>query len=166
MANLTTQIRGYGEIFSYIRDSVANGKKVWLDPDKSNYALIQAAGGSHEDDAGDENKKKGSETLVSKVSPIILMKALKVRKHWYRAESALSLYTRSSVYVSILVYTYTQNPVELDGMRACHLRDGAAEVEFLAWLDKEVQGRSVSEIEIDQVLTKYRSEREKFLGLR
>ena len=51
-------------------------------------------------------------------------------------------------------------------MRACHLRDGAAEVEFLAWLDKEVQGRSVSEIEIDQVLTKFRSKREKFLGLR
>ncbi|MCL1039363.1 aminopeptidase P family protein [Shewanella submarina] len=31
-----------------------------------------------------------------------------------------------------------KNPVELAGMRACHVRDGAAVSRFLAWLDKEV----------------------------
>lgn len=53
-------------------------------------------------------------------------------------------------------------------MRACHLRDGAAEVEFLAWLDRTLtkEGRAVSEMEIDQVLTGFRAKRDKFLGLR
>jgi Xaa-Pro aminopeptidase len=30
-----------------------------------------------------------------------------------------------------------KNPAELAGMRACHLRDGAAVVEFLAWLEHQ-----------------------------
>lgn len=29
-----------------------------------------------------------------------------------------------------------KNTVELEGMRACHLRDAAVMVEFLAWLDE------------------------------
>lgn len=33
----------------------------------------------------------------------------------------------------------TKNAGELQGMRACHLRDGAAESEFLAWLEEELQ---------------------------
>ncbi len=67
----------------------------------------------------------------------------------------------------ITLWKALKNPVELEGMRAAHLRDGAAEVEFLAWLDKEVQapGRAVSELEIDEVLTGLRARREKFLGL-
>ncbi|MCX9564471.1 M24 family metallopeptidase, partial [Vibrio cholerae] len=31
-----------------------------------------------------------------------------------------------------------KNSVEIAGMRACHVRDGAAMVQFLAWLDNEV----------------------------
>lgn len=31
-----------------------------------------------------------------------------------------------------------KNPVEVAGMKACHIRDGAAMVKFLAWLDQEV----------------------------
>ncbi|TXY00465.1 aminopeptidase P family protein [Vibrio mimicus] len=31
-----------------------------------------------------------------------------------------------------------KNSVEVTGMRACHIRDGAAMVQFLAWLDNEV----------------------------
>ena len=33
----------------------------------------------------------------------------------------------------------TKNAGELAGMRACHIRDGAAESEFLAWLEEELQ---------------------------
>ena len=125
------EIRPYGEIFAYLSDAVGKGKKVWLDPDKSNYALLQAASGLSTATVKTEEK---SSSLISKASPITLLKALK-------------------------------NEAELKGMRAAHLRDGAAEVEFLAWLDKEVQTRSVSELEIDRVLTGLRSKREKFLGL-
>ena len=131
------EVRPYGDIFTYLSDAVAGGRKVWLDPDKSNYALVQAASGASGPVAVDEEegkKKKKASSLVSKASPVTLLKALK-------------------------------NEVELAGMRAAHLRDGAAEVEFLAWLDKEVQARAVSELEIDKVLTGYRSKREKFLGL-
>ena len=31
-----------------------------------------------------------------------------------------------------------QNPVELDGLRKAHIRDGAAVVQYLAWLDNQV----------------------------
>jgi Xaa-Pro aminopeptidase len=31
-----------------------------------------------------------------------------------------------------------KNPAELQGMRACHVRDAVAVVEFLAWLDETV----------------------------
>ena len=31
-----------------------------------------------------------------------------------------------------------QNPVELDGLRKAHIRDGEAVVQYLAWLDKQV----------------------------
>ena len=39
----------------------------------------------------------------------------------------------------------TKNPVELDGARACHIRDGAALCEFLAWLSREAPGGRVTE---------------------
>jgi Xaa-Pro aminopeptidase len=32
-----------------------------------------------------------------------------------------------------------QNPVELDGLRKAHIRDGAAVVQYLAWLDNQMQ---------------------------
>lgn len=31
-----------------------------------------------------------------------------------------------------------QHPVELDGMRNCHIRDGAAVISYLCWLDAQV----------------------------
>ena len=130
-------------MFSYISAAVAAGKTVWLDQDKSNYALVQAASGKGGQDVGTGGTEEGNtaetqqqqqQQMVSKASPVSLMKALK-------------------------------NPVELEGMRAAHLRDGAAEVEFLAWLDREVQTRPVTELEIDAVLTGFRARREKYLGL-
>ena len=38
-----------------------------------------------------------------------------------------------------------KNPVELDGMRAAHRRDGAALVSFLAWLDKNWKKNALTE---------------------
>ncbi|RVW23069.1 putative Xaa-Pro aminopeptidase P [Vitis vinifera] len=32
-----------------------------------------------------------------------------------------------------------KNPVELDGLRKAHIRDGAAVVQYLVWLDKQMQ---------------------------
>ena len=60
-----------------------------------------------------------------------------------------------------------KNEAELAGMRAAHLRDGAAEVEFFAWLYDEVQKKRkrVTELDIDAKLTSFRSQREGFTDL-
>ena len=44
-----------------------------------------------------------------------------------------------------------KNPTEIDGTRAAHLRDGAAMVRFLAWLDAQPPG-SLTEIDVVQRL--------------
>ena len=55
-----------------------------------------------------------------------------------------------------------KNPVELDGMRAAHRRDGIAMVRFLAWLD----GRDgVDELQAADRLEHFRAEGEHFRGL-
>ena len=48
-----------------------------------------------------------------------------------------------------------KTPGELQGMRAAHLRDGAARVEFLCWLDAQPQG-SLTEIEVVSALEGFR----------
>jgi Xaa-Pro aminopeptidase len=58
-----------------------------------------------------------------------------------------------------------KNDAELEGMRQAHIADGAAMAKFMAWLEDTVvvQGKSVSEIEIDHVLTGFRAEQPGFL---
>ena len=58
-----------------------------------------------------------------------------------------------------------KNDAELKGMREAHIVDGVAMAKFMAWLEHEIvnEQRSVSEVEIDTVLTKYRAEQNGFL---
>lgn len=58
-----------------------------------------------------------------------------------------------------------KNPVELDGIRAAHRRDGAAMVRFLAWLDETLPTRPLREIEVADRLEAFRAEGEGFRGL-
>ncbi len=57
-----------------------------------------------------------------------------------------------------------KNAVEMDGARACHVRDGVAMVRFLAWLDSEWKARPISEIEAAEKLLAFRGEGEHFRG--
>jgi len=50
-----------------------------------------------------------------------------------------------------------KNAAELAGMRAAHLRDGAAMVEFLAWADQAMRDPALSEIDITRVLEGFRT---------
>ena len=52
-----------------------------------------------------------------------------------------------------------KNDAELGGMRRAHVVDGAAMAHFMAWLENAVlvEGRAVSEVEIDEVLTGFRA---------
>ena len=63
-----------------------------------------------------------------------------------------------------------KNPAELEGMRICHIRDGAAVVEFLCELEAFFKNRVdpnlsnlVSEYDIDIRVTKHRAKDPKFI---
>eukprot|EP00536_Pseudo-nitzschia_multiseries_P010640 jgi/Psemu1/319884/estExt_fgenesh1_pm.C_3330003 len=58
-----------------------------------------------------------------------------------------------------------KNEQELEGMRKAHVVDGAAMANFISWLEEKivVHGESVSEVEIDEVLTAYRAEQPGYL---
>ncbi len=58
-----------------------------------------------------------------------------------------------------------KNPVELDGMRAAHRRDGAALVRFLSWLDRRLKASPLTESEAADRLEAFRSENDHFRGL-
>ena len=58
-----------------------------------------------------------------------------------------------------------KNPVELNGTRAAHRRDGAALARFLAWLDGEAPAGRLTEIEAADKLESLRRENDHFRGL-
>jgi Xaa-Pro aminopeptidase len=49
-----------------------------------------------------------------------------------------------------------KNPTEISGMHAAHLRDGAAMVEFLCWLDEKAPKGGLTEIEVVTALEGFR----------
>jgi Xaa-Pro aminopeptidase len=60
-----------------------------------------------------------------------------------------------------------KNSTELEGMRACHVRDGAALIEYFAWLEHQL---TVEKVELDEVvaadkLEELRSKQKNFVGL-
>lgn len=57
-----------------------------------------------------------------------------------------------------------KNEAEMEGMRRAHIVDGVAMANFMAWLEHAivVEGRSVSEVEVDEVLTGYRAQQPGF----
>jgi Xaa-Pro aminopeptidase len=49
-----------------------------------------------------------------------------------------------------------KNPIEIEGMRKAHIRDGAALTRFLAWMAREAPGGHLTEIQAAQALERYR----------
>ncbi|KAK5631877.1 hypothetical protein RRF57_007591 [Xylaria bambusicola] len=60
-----------------------------------------------------------------------------------------------------------KNETELEGMRACHIRDGAALIEYFAWLEDQlvVQKATIDEVEGADKLEAYRAKQDNFVGL-
>lgn len=60
-----------------------------------------------------------------------------------------------------------KNEAELNGMRECHIRDGAALSEFFAWLEDELTNKKarIDEVEAADKLEAIRSRHEHFVGL-
>lgn len=60
-----------------------------------------------------------------------------------------------------------KNTTELEGMRACHIRDGAALIEYFAWLEDELVHKktTLDEVQAADKLEELRSRKDKFVGL-
>lgn len=59
-----------------------------------------------------------------------------------------------------------KNDVELEGMKACHIRDAVAECEFLAWFDEQVnKGNMLDEATLANKLDGLRSQQDMYKGL-
>lgn len=60
-----------------------------------------------------------------------------------------------------------KNQAELEGMRACHIRDGAALIEYFAWLEDELIAKKavLDEVQADDKLIELRSKQKDFVGL-
>ena len=58
-----------------------------------------------------------------------------------------------------------KNSAEMDGMRQAHIVDGAAMAHSMAWLERTVvtEGKSVTEVEVDEVLTGFRAKQPGFV---
>jgi Xaa-Pro aminopeptidase len=60
-----------------------------------------------------------------------------------------------------------KNEVELEGMRQCHIRDGAAITEYFAWLEDQLLNKKATLDEVDGAdkLEAIRKKHDKFMGL-
>lgn len=60
-----------------------------------------------------------------------------------------------------------KNSTELEGMRQCHIRDGAALIEYFAWLEDELINKhsKLDEVQAADKLEQIRSTHDKFVGL-
>ncbi|KAL5629384.1 hypothetical protein BROUX41_001991 [Berkeleyomyces rouxiae] len=60
-----------------------------------------------------------------------------------------------------------KNQTELEGMRQCHIRDGAALIEYFAWLEHElaVKKSKLDEVEAADKLESLRKKQDMFVGL-
>lgn len=58
-----------------------------------------------------------------------------------------------------------KNGTQIKGFRVCHIRDGAAMVKFLCWLENAVHNGGVTEISAAQRLEQFREEQKLYQGL-
>ncbi|KAI0400948.1 aminopeptidase-like protein [Xylaria palmicola] len=60
-----------------------------------------------------------------------------------------------------------KNETELEGMRACHIRDGAALIEYFAWLEDQLVAKKaiIDEVEGADKLEAFRAKHKDFVGL-
>jgi Xaa-Pro aminopeptidase len=64
----------------------------------------------------------------------------------------------------IPLFRAVKNPVELEGMRRAHVRDGAALVRFLSWLEGAVPSGGVTELAVARELDRFRGTGQLYRG--
>lgn len=63
---------------------------------------------------------------------------------------------RINAFGPVALMRCTKNPVEAEGLRRAHKRDGVAMVQFLHWLENHVDDGNVTEISAAKVLEGFR----------
>ncbi|MGE5632672.1 MAG: aminopeptidase P family protein [Caulobacteraceae bacterium] len=57
-----------------------------------------------------------------------------------------------------------KSPVEIENLRNCQIKDGAALVKFLCWLDKNLGKEKITEMTVDEKLIEFRAQQEYNMG--
>ncbi|XP_063700008.1 xaa-Pro aminopeptidase ApepP-like [Culicoides brevitarsis] len=65
----------------------------------------------------------------------------------------------------VAIMKSVKNEIEAEGMKKCHVRDGAAIVQYLHWLEENVGTRKITEMDGAVILGEFRARFEKFQSL-
>ncbi|XP_078429989.1 metallopeptidase M24 family protein isoform X2 [Wolffia australiana] len=139
------KIRPYESVVSEIESLAARGGKLWLDTSSVNAAICSRFRSACDRYWESLQKKKKAQLPQSSDDPL---------------DGPFAVCRRSPVTFAKAV----KNDAELKGMRESHLRDAAALTEFWAWLEEEVQNRTITEVEVADKLLYFRSKQSGFLG--
>ncbi|MCB0283628.1 MAG: aminopeptidase P family protein [Calditrichaeota bacterium] len=77
------------------------------------------------------------------------------------------LYPKCDIYNGmspVIKFKAIKNEAELNGYRACHIRDGVAMVNFLHWLDNAVPKGGITELSATEKLLEFRQQQDMFQG--
>ena len=152
----------YEAALDAVRALAKQGKRVWIDPERVNYAfanvvskdrcVIEKKGTSYA--ANSRDRTWAVNTRLSGIFPLI---PILVKTVCFR-----SLVAKPS---PVALAKGIKNERELEGMRAAHVRDGVAMVLALSQLERDVAaGLELTEVDVDERITAARAQQEKFLG--
>ncbi|MCO5599448.1 hypothetical protein L7F22_053552 [Adiantum nelumboides] len=145
-------VKPYTSVLSFLERLASDGCKLWLDPARVSIAMFNAFDAACKTHYS--NCKKGKKAgQAGKVSS----------NHISSNEMAAPFVLERTSPIALA--KAKKNAAELNGMRQAHLRDAAALVEFLAWLEKTivVERKQPTEVEVADVLLEYRKKQKGFL---
>ncbi|EFJ37375.1 hypothetical protein SELMODRAFT_403653 [Selaginella moellendorffii] len=132
-------VKEYSALLSTIQRLAESGSKLWLDPTKTNMAIVNAFSEGctsfyAKANVDGKNGISDGPTALHRPSPLSVPKTIK-------------------------------NAAEISGMKQAHLRDAAAPVEFWAWLKVKIvtEKAKLTEVEVGDELLTFRSNKEGFL---
>ena len=138
----------YVDSSKFNKDAISHlGTDVDIRPYEAIFEDARALGASLEQTEGEGASKIPKKMWISTMASWAL--------HFYLGGDKKVEEARSPVEVSKAV----KNDTELAGMRACHVRDGAALTEYFAWLEEEltVKGSKLDEVQGADKLEEIRS---------
>ncbi|KAK5098846.1 hypothetical protein LTS08_006224 [Lithohypha guttulata] len=140
-------------VYEHLHGSVA--VKPYEDLFSDLTSISQAAANSPEQNGVEQSKPKHTKILVSNKASWALTLGLGGEE---KVEEV-----RSPVADAKAI----KNATELEGMRQCHIRDGAALIKYFAWLEDQLvsKGATINEVEGADKLEEIRSKGDHFRGL-